>query len=132
MANLAKEGVTDLAGAFKSLVNEIKDAPAYADSVRLSIKAFGAQAGPKLAEEIRGGTYSVEELATTLDKLKNTTENTAKASESFSENLGTLKNQMTLALAPIGIEMINSFKKLMPVIKETIEWIAKMVELFSP
>jgi phage-related minor tail protein len=85
MANLAKSGVTDLAGAFKGLVTEIRDAPTYADSLRLSIQAFGAQAGPKLAEEIRGGTYSVDELAKTLDGLSGTTENAAKNSESFSE-----------------------------------------------
>ena len=131
MANLAKSGVTDLAGAFKSLITQIKDAPTYADSLRMSIQTFGSIAGPKLAEEIRGGTYSVEALAATLKGLKGTTDNTAKASESFTESLGTLKNQATLAIAPIGTELVNAVKGLIPAIADAIKLVKQMVDLFT-
>jgi len=131
MSDLAKQGVTDLAGAFKGIIKDIRDTDTFAQAVTKSVDTFGAIAGRKLAEEIKGGTYSIDELAETISKLGNVTQDTAKQSESFNESLGTLKNQITLALAPVGIQMIESFKKLIPAIQGAIEVIAKMVELFS-
>jgi len=131
MGHLAKEGVTDLAGAFKQLLEQIKNAPTYADASRLSIEAFGMKAGPKLTEEIRSGTYSIEELANSIKHIGNVTETTQKNSESFTETLGQLRNQATLALAPIGIEMIKAFRDLMPAIVDVVKVGADVLKLFA-
>lgn len=131
MGNLAKSGVTDLAGAFKSLVTEIKEAPTYADSVRLSIEAFGMRAGPKLAEEIRAGTYSIDEFAKTLKGLGSVTADTAKNSESFTESLGTLRNQVTIALAPIGIQLLDAMRKLLPLLTDAAKFVANLTSAFA-
>ena len=131
MSDLAKSGVTDLSGAFKAIIKDIRDTDTFSQAVTKSVQTFGAIAGRKLAEEIKGGTYIIDELAGTLDRLGNVTDETAKASQSFNETLGTLKNAATLALAPLGIQMIESMKKLIPVIADVISVVAKMVDLFT-
>ena len=131
MANLAKEGVTDLAGAFKGLVEEIRLAPTYAAASILSVKAFGSIAGPRLTEEIRGGTYSVGELSSTIAQLGNVTQDTASQSESFVETLGTLRNKITAALGPVGIELLISFRALIPAISDVVKILAAGIKWFS-
>lgn len=121
LTNLAKSGVTDLGAAFKSMVAEIENAKTEAEGIAKSVELFGAKSGRKLAEEIRGGTYAVGELSKTIENLGNVTADTAANSESFTETLGTLRNQVTMVLAPIGIELLGAFRSMIPLMVDAVK-----------
>lgn len=131
MAGMAKDGVTDFAGAFQDLMNRIKDAPTYADASRLSIEAFGAKAGPKLTEEIRGGTYSVDAFVAAMKNAKGIVTDTAAATEPFTDKLLKLRHQLSLALEPLGKKLIDTFTAAVPAIEKFAGFLTNLVTAFG-
>ena len=52
---------------FQKTLNAIKSAPSIAEATSLAIDAFGAKAGPDLADAIQGGRFEVEEYIKALE-----------------------------------------------------------------
>jgi TP901 family phage tail tape measure protein len=89
-----KEG-KDARQEFKKTLEEIKKAPDIAEATALSIEAFGAKAGPDLADAIKGGRFEFEELLKTLQSsegiVDQTFESTVKGSQKFQVAIQNLK-----------------------------------------
>lgn len=65
ISNWGKAG-KDANVEFAKVMQEIKNAPSIADATALAIEAFGAKAGPDLADAIQGGRFEVEEYMKAL------------------------------------------------------------------
>ena len=121
LANLDKNGVdasSTLAGLKKALVNAskegksskealgeledtIKNSSSSTEAYQKAIELFGAKSGPAIADAVREGRLSFDELGTTLEDFAGTTENT------FNETLDPI-DQLTTALnttKDIGAEL---------------------------
>jgi TP901 family phage tail tape measure protein len=70
-----KEG-KDPRKEFSKTLKEIQKAPGIAEATALSIEAFGAKAGPDLADAIQGGRFEFEELLKTLEGSNGTVDQT--------------------------------------------------------
>ncbi|UII58122.1 phage tail tape measure protein (plasmid) [Cytobacillus spongiae] len=79
-----KEG-KDPRNEFKKTLKEIEKAPGIAEATALSIEAFGAKAGPDLADAIQGGRFEFEELLKTLESSNGTVDQTFDDTVSGSE-----------------------------------------------
>ena len=121
LANLDKNGVdasSTLAGLKKALVNAskegksskealgeledtIKNSSSSTEAYQKAIELFGAKSGPAIADAVREGRLSFDELGTSLEDFAGTTENT------FNETLDPI-DQLTTALnttKDIGAEL---------------------------
>lgn len=75
ISNWGKAG-KDSTVEFQKTVDAIKAAPDIANATSIAIDAFGAKAGPDLADAIRGGRFEVDEYIAALESAGGTVEST--------------------------------------------------------
>lgn len=68
---------------------------------------FGARAGPDMVAAIREGRFEFEDLLDVLGDAGNSINETAAKTMDWGEKLTILKNKATLALAPIGMRLMD-------------------------
>lgn len=75
ISNWGKAG-KDSTVEFQKTVDAIKAAPDIANATSIAIDAFGAKAGPDLADAIRGGRFEVDEYVAALESAGGAVEST--------------------------------------------------------
>lgn len=131
LGKLSKEQVKDLPAAFKALQKSIAEAGSSAEGNAKAFKAFGARAGADLAAALREGRFSVEDLMAAVDASNETVLGAAKDTESFAEKWILVKNNLTIALKPLGIRLLEVFEKLQPHLIKAVERVAALAEKFA-
>lgn len=131
ITKLAREGFTDAEGAFTELLQRIKDAPDVLTATQIAADAFGAQVGSKLQEEIRGGTFEIDEFVQALQGAGGTLERTEKNSQTQAERLKTLREEASAAVAPIGVELAGALDRLIPLGSEVLRGVSGMSQSFT-
>jgi TP901 family phage tail tape measure protein len=131
LTNLARAGFTDANAAFDELLRQIRDAPSIMQATIIAADAFGAKVGAKLAEEIRGGTFEVDGFVEALNNAAGTIQNTDKESQTFAERMTSLRQQVGLAIEPIGVSLVGAFNELQPAMDRTIGLIGDMARGFG-
>lgn len=108
MTNLAREGFTDAEAAFDELLARIRNAPDELTAVTIAADAFGSRVGAALAEEIRGGTFEVDEFVEALQRAEGTVDRTARESVTAAQRIETSWNRIrTDAIDPLGEAIAN-------------------------
>ncbi|WP_339501350.1 phage tail tape measure protein, partial [Pseudomonas canadensis] len=77
ISNWGKAG-KDPREEFKKTLAEIERTPDIASATSLAIEAFGAKAGPDLADAIKGGRFSYQEFLKTIEDSQGTVNQTFK------------------------------------------------------
>jgi phage-related minor tail protein len=131
MTRLARDGATNAEEAFATLIQSIADAPSRMEATVIAADAFGARFGDKIAEEVRGGTFAVDEFVASMQGVAGLLDRTASETLTFGQQMGTLRNQVTLAVAPIGQALVGALNSAMPLIQGGINIIAGIAEKFS-
>jgi TP901 family phage tail tape measure protein len=114
IAKFAASGVTDLGQALKDVFAQIKNAPDDVAAASLAIDTFGVRAGPALAENIRSGKLSYQDLVDTISDGNETIGTAVDATQDFAEKMHILRNRAADALTPLGIQMFNALNALIP------------------
>lgn len=123
---LAKQGVKDIPGAMQAAIDKIKNAGSAADATRIAVGLFGSRAGVALADSIRNGTLSVEDLNAALRDSKGALDTAKKATDGPSESLARLKNNFMLAGASIADAVVPTLEKLVPILQGMAEKFANL------
>ena len=84
---MAKEGVTDIEGAFKDLITQIQNAESDTEALKIAAANFGPGGATRMLKAIKDGAFDTEAMAEAMrnghDAVKNMTEGTLTASEKF-------------------------------------------------
>ena len=120
---LVKLGEKDPAKALRDMFVEIRDSKdptmATADAVAL----FGSRVGVTLAEGIRSGKISIDELDASLAGANGTLATAAKAVEGPQEKFARMKNEVMLLGASLVEELVPIFEQyVLPIIRKAIEF----------
>lgn len=99
--------------ALQRMISEIKKAGSASAANKLAVEVFGARAGPDMAAAIREGRFEIQQLIKDLDRSRDTINQAAKDTESFSEKWGKLRNAVTLALEPLGKSLLDVFDRIL-------------------
>ncbi|HDZ6180266.1 TPA: phage tail tape measure protein [Staphylococcus aureus] len=113
---------------FKKTLAEIERTPDIASATSLAIEAFGAKAGPDLADAIKGGRFSYQEFLKTIEDSQGTVNQTFKDSESGSERFKVAMNKLKLVGADVWASIESAFA---PVMEELIKKLSIAVDWFS-
>ena len=105
-ARAAKEGIP-ARQAFDALFDSIKNAPSQMAATAAATEAFGQRAGPRLAELIRSGKLSYEELTASIQAGGDTIEQAAKDTGTWRGALATLGHVIENALQPVATAVFN-------------------------
>ncbi|HFQ4650170.1 TPA: phage tail tape measure protein [Staphylococcus aureus] len=127
ISNWGKAG-KDPREEFKKTLAEIERTPDIASTTSLAIEAFGAKAGPDLADAIKGGRFSYQEFLKTIEDSQGTVNQTFKDSESGSERFKVAMNKLKLVGADVWASIESAFA---PVMEELIKKLSIAVDWFS-
>ncbi|HGZ7449120.1 phage tail tape measure protein [Staphylococcus aureus] len=127
ISNWGKAG-KDPREEFKKTLAEIERTPDIASATSLAIEAFGAKAGPDLADAIEGGRFSYQEFLKTIEDSQGTVNQTFKDSESGSERFKVAMNKLKLVGADVWASIESAFA---PVMEELIKKLSIAVDWFS-
>lgn len=104
ISNWGKEG-KDAGVEFSKTMQKIKDAPDIASATSMAIEAFGAKAGPDLADAIKGGRFEVDEYVKALQNAGGSVSETFEGTVDGVDSFKTAANAMKLAFAELGGEI---------------------------
>jgi hypothetical protein len=111
---------TSLRETFEAIKNNTDASAALA----LGMEIFGAKAGPDMVAAIREGRFALGDLETALNNSTDALEFTMAATADWPEVMQLVKNQVTLALEPIGTQFLDLAKivleKFLPVFTDKI------------
>ncbi len=108
VADAAKEG-KPASEAVGSLFDSIANAESDTEATRLAVEAFGNRAGPALADSIRSGATSVDDLTAVIANSEGAILDTAAATNDWGEKFQIMKNKAFVALEPISSKVFETF-----------------------
>lgn len=92
---------------------------------------FGKRYATNIYEAIKNGHLSFDQFEQDAANMKTSMADAATASETFSQKLETLKHDVELALAPLGISIIDTLEGFMPVIQEILGAVGELLGAFN-
>lgn len=131
LGKMAKEGISEPNKALAEMIERIKEAGSAGEANTLAMEMFGAKAGPDMAAAIREGRLNLDELISSIQSSPETIEKAAKDTENIGDKFVILKNQMAVALEPLGKKLIEAVEGAMPAIERLIKGITGIVEKFT-
>lgn len=123
---MAREGVDNVSQAFIQLIREIQNAKTETEAATIATKIFG-RSGAEMAIAIREGRFSVEELIPVLREADGAIQQTSESTKTFGNRMSELKNQVNMALEPIGREILNIAESVIPRLQRASEGLATSI-----
>ena len=112
LGKMAKEGIKEPAKELQGMIEKIKAAGTAGEANALSLKMFGAKAGPDMAAAIREGRMDLSGLLKTLKDSPETINKAAADTATFSGKMAKMRHVMEVAFAPVSEELLNSIENL--------------------
>lgn len=103
----AREGV-DLTQGFWDTVDAIQNATSESEALSIAMDTFGARSGPDMAAAIREGRFELGDLVTQMQNADGAILETADATSDWGESWQKFLNIVTVRLAPLGTEMMDT------------------------
>ena len=111
---------------FKKTLDQIKKAPDISTATSLAIEAFGAKAGPDLADAIKQGRFSIDDMNKALKTSSGTVDKTFKSTQDGAEKFKVANNNLKLGLSEIWASIEDAFgpvlQSLSNYIKDVSKW----------
>lgn len=106
IAKAAKDGKS-ASDVYREAFANIKNSKTDTEAAGVAIDVFGQRAGPKLAQLIREGKFSMDTFIEGIVEGKGTIVGAAKDTADFSEKFDLFKNKVLLALEPIATRVFD-------------------------
>jgi TP901 family phage tail tape measure protein len=127
------EGLTDTNAALTDVFGKIKGAGSDIAAGQIAIDTFGSKAGPSLAESIRTGKLSYEDLVKTIADGTDTIVGVAASTNDWRENLQILRNRIAVQMIPVADYLFAKINSGIPYLEtavdkftELYEWLGKL------
>lgn len=120
LVTATKDGKT-MAQAMSELQNTIKNAPTDTEAYAAAIEMFGSRSGTAIAEAVRSGRISFDQLNTSMSDFSGNVSKTFEATKDPVDDFQTQLNKVKLIGADIGATV-------MPVIATVLEKLAEILD----
>lgn len=118
----ADEGVKDIPGALTKVLTGIRDMKDPTKATALAVDLFGSRVGVTLAEAVRSGKVSVDDLAASLDGSKGALERAKDAVDGPQEQFARLMKQVMLAASALITALLPAIESIIPYITQAVQW----------
>ena len=130
IGHFARENIPMREGLDRT-IRSIQELGPGAEASALAMEVFGARAGPDMAAAILEGRFEIDKLMKSIAESPETIAKADDATETFAEQLAVLRNNVTLAIEPIGIKLLGALENIMPQLVAVIERVAGLAEWFG-
>ncbi|NQX67983.1 phage tail tape measure protein [Paenibacillus alba] len=114
LGKMSAAGVKDTKKGLDIVIKKIKEAKSAGEATALAMEAFGAKAGPDMADTIREGRFELGNMVKDMQGAKGLIDDTYNNSMTFGDKIGVLKNNMTMALTPLGDKLNEMASRIFP------------------
>jgi TP901 family phage tail tape measure protein len=108
ISNWSKDG-KDAREEFKKTLDEIAATPDIATATTKAIEAFGAKAGPDLADAIKGGRFEYSEMLKVLENSSGTVENTYEETQSGIDKIQLAVQRLSVTFGEAAGKLIDEY-----------------------
>jgi len=129
LAKFGKAGDEPVA-AFKSLVESIKNAD-VAQGNLIAAQVVGTKRMADFAAAVREGRLDLDGLFKVVMSSGETIKKAAEDTADYGEAWGKLKNQVTIALEPLGAILFNTLTKIVQQMQPAIDLVASLAKSFA-
>jgi hypothetical protein len=112
--------------AFAETIEKIKGATTEQEALTIASDIFGSRSGIELANAIRSGKLELEDLTNVLIGANGNIMQTSESTMDFGERWTMVKNKMSLALEPIGAELMGLLNTLVTSVTPGVEAFGKV------
>lgn len=125
----AKEGI-DLEQGLETVVRRIKELGPGIEANTIAFKTFGRGAAG-MVEQIQRGNLDIADFVKALKASEEGIMDSAKATDGFQENLKIFRNQLILALEPLGTRLLRILEQLQPMFLDLMDKVIKLADGFA-
>lgn len=100
----------------QNTITSIQGMESASEALALGMEVFGARAGPDMVAAIREGRFATDDLVAALQNSDGAIMDTAAETADFAEEFQKLKNEVNIALAPIGIALVDALTNVVKII----------------
>ncbi len=130
MGNFARDNIPMREGLDQT-IQKIQELGPGAEATALAMEVFGARAGPDMAAAILEGRFAVDDLMNSIAASPETISGASDDIAGFGEAMAEMKNEIMLALEPLGTILLDLFEQLKPHLQTAIDFIAQLIQKFS-
>lgn len=130
LGNFAEAGKVP-AEEFEKVVASIKAAD-EANGILIATQVFGKRAASDMAAAIREGRFDIDEMTEAFKRSKESIAQAAAETVTISDRLGVMKNALTLALEPLGSELLKAAEPLIKDLSSNVLELAQSFRDLSP
>ncbi len=131
LSRMAQAGIKDAGEAFRLLTEDIKKTTNPVEATRKAIDLFGSKAGPDMAAAIREGRFEISDLLKVLAVAQGAIETNSDATKTFADRWSEAKKKVSLAIEPIGREILQLATDYMPMLEAKAGDVAKAISTMS-
>jgi TP901 family phage tail tape measure protein len=131
LTRFAQDGATNAEEAFSHLLAAIAGAPTRLEATAIAADAFGARFGDKIAEEVRGGTFAVDDFVQALQGTSGLLDSTAVATLKLGDEMAMMRNQTALAVSLLGQPLVDAVKSLRPAFESALNVVTRIITAFG-
>ena len=131
LGKFANAGITDVPAELERVIESIKNAGTAGEANTLAMETFGAKAGSDMAATIREGRLELDDYLALVEGSPETISKAATAALTFEQQMAQLTKSLKDVLAPLGVDIINAFKSLLPYLERGVDWLGKTVDKFA-
>jgi phage-related minor tail protein len=125
----SKDGV-GLREGLSVIIAEIQKLGPGSASAILAMSAFGKN-GLLMRDAILSGAFSIDKLVGSIAASTETIGKADTAADSLADKFLSLKNNVMASLAPIGVQLVDAFERMLPAILPVLNILGKAAEVFA-
>lgn len=130
LTKLAEDG-RDPAESFAELAEEIKGAESATEAAEIASEVFGSRARD-VSDAIRSGQFDFENLTDQIGDYENVIRETGEETLTMGERFSIMKNEVMVALEPIGEILMDLAEEWIPRVIEVVQRLAEWWDNLSP
>jgi TP901 family phage tail tape measure protein len=112
---------------FKAALDSIKNTGDATQATAEAVKLFGARAGPQMAEDIRSGKLSIDQLTGALANSRGAVDKTASSTATFHQTLAKFGNQAKVAFEPLATKVFDTLNTSLKALGPTLTLVAQLI-----
>jgi TP901 family phage tail tape measure protein len=130
ISNWGKEG-KDSTKEFAKTLDAIKAAPDIASATSMAIEAFGAKAGPDLADAIKGGRFEVDEYVKALQNASGSVDQTFEGTLDLPDRFKSMFNGAKIALSEFATTAMDMAAPYVEILSDKIKGLTDWIKGLS-
>src|SRR5690554_468916 len=129
--NWASEG-KDSRKELDKVIKAMQEAESETEALSIATDVFGAEGAQRMTTAVRNGVFSLEDLGIALEDSQGLVQQTGEETLTMGERFSMLKDEVMLALQPIGEILLQLAEEWIPILIEKVQQLAEWWQNLSP